>query len=145
MVARFRVFSVGNDLVFERSVEVDSRISPGVFEFTVGKPWNRLEELASLRTVAEEVFGGLDVIGLAYGEPKTYLGTFEDVETGERYSGFLATLPDESLKVLALRVGSVELESSSVYAIRREVRSDVMFSEELTPGTRVAFRGFVLV
>ncbi len=38
MISRFRMFNVDGGLVVERSIEVSSRISPGIFEFTVERP-----------------------------------------------------------------------------------------------------------
>jgi len=136
-----RLFHTEMGLVLERSVEVSSRISPGVFEFTVEKPGEIAAGVLLAVEGMRDLLGGLDVVGVAYGGPKAYVGTLEDVGTGEKRLVLVAMLPDDSLKSASLRVDSVDLGGLRAHFVRREVRSDVMFSEDLDPGTVVAFRG----
>ncbi len=59
MISRFRMFNVDGGLVVERSIEVSSRISPGIFEFTVERPDEKELAALSLLGVSGGVLKGL--------------------------------------------------------------------------------------
>lgn len=59
MISRFRMFNVDGGLVVERSIEVSSRISPGIFEFTVERPDEKELAALSLLGVSNGVLKGL--------------------------------------------------------------------------------------
>ncbi len=144
MISRFRMFNVDGGLVVERSIEVSSRISPGIFEFTVERPDEKELAALSLLGVSNGVLKGL--VPLAWHTvTRKVRGTFEDVYNGERLSGLLVIISNNSLKRASIRVGSVELDGGRAYVVRKEIRSDVLFLDDMKPGTVVTFRGAPLV
>ncbi|CUX78705.1 hypothetical protein [Thermococcus chitonophagus] len=130
---RVDVMNVRDGLVVKRTVYSDSKIAPGVFEF--------ITEQAEINVPRPKE---VDVIGIAYGSPGVYVGTVEDMDTGEKASAMVIFERDPELKMEIINVSAKKLERASVYFVAHGIYKDILYSPDLEPNHKVAFWGVAL-
>ncbi|WP_048056239.1 hypothetical protein [Pyrococcus sp. ST04] len=129
-VRRFDVYNVRDGIAIENFVTSSPEIARGVFEFHTEKADFDMEKPE-----------GIDVFGIAYGEPSTYIGTLMDMQTEERFTAIIRFIRSEELKSKMVIAGVKKLERMKIYFVSRGEYSDILYSNDLKPGREVAFWG----